>query len=572
MCCFKTIAALTALLGAAPAAAFDFSQPFDTAAVRVFNPISAAKLGGGGHAFGPQTTTVSYMPRGAYIPQDTSIGVSSAIGSTDGPYIATAFWVKGNTSSVTNFTSLLNSSVMVGSLATMCEPNAAGSPGICFSFDNSAYKAQFNFNNATGTSASMGVQVIGAPYVFPNGVWTSYVVAIDTVHGACGVAVNGVSAVPGSFTCPATTGVIPNLNNSGGFHLINAPVAGGNATIASGSIAEVWVAEQNLVCRGAGVPWADCAAANTIRPSYLSKFVSGTGPSARPVDLGANCAGPTGVQPELCFYGSGPQFLTNHGNTSGTVPSLAYTRALGSTQTVASSLQPSSYGPGGIPAGQPTLKWVQASNYALGTAFTTNAGGDPIAPGDFLIIVGNLVDSSGSTDHAPTCPSGGSLTWTRISAAVNALGASNGIVCYALVPGGDTTETGAYTVNWTTATTRSVSWALLDYANVSGVGTTNGNVGLVSTTPTSIKTPASTTTANGSTLVSIFTNWNAGAATTWTLPATDEMRFSLRKYSIFGQIIVTDQYAVASGSSTQKTVTMGSNNFAGIGFTLELKQ
>lgn len=508
------------------------------------------------------SAVVAYTPRGAFFPLDTWLGTATALGVTNTGKITFAWWENG-TNVNTNPTTIVNGGIFLSSLTTHCETDGThAAPGLCFSFDASPNKAQFNMNNSTGLSNTTDkMEVAGVPATTPfiPGTWNEYIVSVDTVNGNCAVVMNGVNAVPGTFSCPLTFATFtgfPDLNNSGGFHVFN-----GASPAATGWLSEVWIGEESLVCTGLGAPFADCVTANTIPPSKIAGFVSG----GKPVGFGATCTNPTGRQPEVCLTGDGTAMATNLGSAS-----TAFSQNVNLSYGQKFGMQKAPFGPAGVPANQPTLKWPpQWNSSATGTSLTTNAGGNPIATGDFLIIVANIVDSSGTTNHSPTCPTGGASTWTAITAADDPLGSTNGLVCYAVAGSG---ETGADTVSWTTANTRTTAWMLLDYVGVGSVGATNSNVGLVSVSGTSIKTPSTTTVAAGSTLVSIFTNWDAGSATTWTVPGSpDELRYAVPKSASYGQIIVTDAYNVASGANTQKTVTMGTNNDGGIGFTLELK-
>lgn len=573
----------------APAFASDHLSPtqfIQLASVHIYNPAGAMQIGGGAHAFGPYIATVAYTPRGAFVPMDQSIGYSSSIGSTNGTTLVTSYWLNVSTGS-NNYFSFFNGAQMFNRSDTYCEPTSAihPSPGICHTIDNSAGKFQVNFNDSVGYPASHGAEITGQiGNTIPQGVWTHYLFAIDTTNGVCAALQNGVDLIAsGKFTCPITTGVIPDLSNAGGIHFINPNLSGGNFIAATGWISEIYVAEQNVVCRGSNNPAGHgCILANTIFPDVLPKFISA---SNKPVNLGPTCTLPTGVRPELCFTGDGPAMLTNRGSTSSTFSTMVVTPTTGAGYTTSafSTLQPAPYGPAGVPSGQPTLKWITgAPGSSKISPFTVNADGHAIAPGDLIVIVQTVDDNSGTVNHGLTCPStpiGGTGSWTAIgNGAGHGLpeqtvgGSTDTIICYAFVPAGDTTESGAYTLTWSTTPNRAASWLMMDYVNVSGIGATNSNTGLASSVTTTIKTPATTTQAAGSTMVSIFVNWNAGAFLTWSFPSGDEIRYAYGKAGSPLQQIVTEAYNVPAGTATQKIVTMSAAGGAGTGFTLELKK
>ena len=146
--------------------------------------------------------------------------------------------------------------------------------------------------------------------------------------------------------------------------------------------------------------------------------------------------------------------------------------------------------PAGIPTGQPTLKWFQ-SGYGIASGITTfatapNSASQPVATGDLLILIYTIGDAAGGTDHALQCPSGGTSTWTRVAQpSPDSVGGTNAVMCYAIAAAG---ETGTNNVTWTTANTRSATWLLLDYGNVTSIGVT----GVAKSTGTTISSFSST--------------------------------------------------------------------------------
>lgn len=522
----------------------------------------------------------TYNPRGVLIEKDMYVGTTTALGTTDGPRVTVSVYRMG-TNDNTNPTNSLNDGVIVTNQATTCETSGANgtttfAKGFCWSWDNSAVGAQLNINNAIGavtatdsfniTGASVGLG--GAPLRSINGQWDHFLVSIDTVAGLCAVVMNGVNVRGTTFSCPTNiTGLIPDLNGTA-FSI-------GNGTYTSASVmeslAEMFIDEESLVCSGVGAPatmggiTVTCSGANVIPPEMIAKFRDTNG---RPVDLGPTCTGPTGRRPEVCLTGDGVAMATNKGSSA-----AAFAVRLSGTFAGTPLAYPSAYGPAGLTAGRPTMKWLNGNPGAgNGTTFPTasrpNAGllrPYPIATGDLLILAYQVVDSSGSVNHALTCPTGGASTWTQAGIGLDVQGAANATVCYAFAAAG---ETGNNNVTWTTANTRTTGWVLANYGQVGSIGVkgcaVNGAV------LNSISTPNLTTTGAGSTVVSVFTNWNAGAVT-FTPPAGDEMRYHVGKSATPSQIIVTDRYGVPLASSTLATTTMSANNFAGVGCTLELR-
>ncbi len=549
-------------------------------------------------AFAPMAAAaqVTYSPaRGAYFNQDTSIGVNTALGVTNTQALFVAYWMQG-TYNATNNSTILNGTVVLSDPASYCENAGTGrtAKGLCQSYDSSASVQppatstnggeQFSFNDSIGTGAANynpdttpdsvvirgngGVAGVSAVSVI-DGVWTQYIYAVDTKHGACAVVMNGVNAIGTNFHCPPNigSGEFPDLNNAAGLHIMNgqAKTPGGAATTAW--LSDLMIGEEGIVCYDTIHPIVlangsyPCTAPNTIPQGIINNFYY----LGRPVYLGANGSAPTGRQPEVFLTGDGADFAVNKGAAPNPLSVLGdplYTTA------IKPMISPAPFGPVGMAPGQPTLKWFQGllngGHGATSFAVAPNGADNPVAVGDLLVLAVSLV---GGTPHTITCPTTGG-GWTAGNFAPDAPGSTNFAFCYKFATAAEAGTKLTVPVSWTNPVTRISSWALFDYAQAASAH-------LMTCTPNpngaTISTPAGTTTYNGSTVVSFFENWgSAGYTVNYTPPATDEVRYRSPSIGANPQIYVTDQYNVPAGTSTLKTLTMSQKNYGGMGCTMEL--
>ena len=332
-----------------------------------------ARLAGERLVLSPKKAPVvaaNYMPGGIFNDQYRFLGATSGpLGVTNTTQHTYAFWL--NMSRQTGALPNVNN----GGLTTSqplghCEATAGNSPGICLSIDNSGYGAQWNFDDSTGT--------IGGSYKFVapgyaamdalSGSWHHYITTFDTVSGAWAVYIDGVSA---GWTNPAyNAGVLPDFNNGNGWRFLNGSYPAINV---SAWVAEIYEANFSIVCISAGhgpggVSWPDCTGANTIRPLYLNRMISGSGSSAKPVNMGADCSRVTGTAPQICLTGTGSAMATNTGTATNPISTqqmtaVAYTS--GAFTTASTSIGMTTTNTLGVGAG-----WVMYDytiNKVLGT-------------------------------------------------------------------------------------------------------------------------------------------------------------------------------------------------------------
>jgi hypothetical protein len=497
--------------------------------------------------------------RGVYIPPDTWFGTATALGVTNSKPLTVAFWINGtNDSGAPVPTSLLNSVLFLSDPASKCEVTGGTSKGLCFSFDNSAFFAQFNLNNSVGVTAGTDDIKIdgGSSAVFVKGTWNQYVITVNPATGNCAGLHNGVSFVPSQAACSAISNTTPDLNNTAGFHVFNGNNSG-NGPTGTAWLSDVWISSDWLGCTGVATPFADCSAANAFPASKAAKFISG----GKPVDLGAAGLSPTGTTPFVYLKGDGAAVETNLGSAT-----TAFSETVNPGFTAKTGVASAPYGPLGMVAGRPTLKFpVQIGLGASGTtsfAVAPNAGSQPIAAGDIIVLTFSTVDSSGTVNHALSSPAG----YTCGTAGLDTLGSTNARQCYKVAAGGENSISG---VSWTTNVTRNANWSVAVYAQASSVGAFCNQV---SATATKIDTCTSTTTGVNSTVVSTFTNWDANVSSSMNLsiPGGTELRARTGKSGSPGLTQIVDQYGVTQGSATKVTGTWSATNFGGIGFTLEL--
>ncbi|HVX90366.1 MAG TPA: peptidoglycan-binding protein [Candidatus Paceibacterota bacterium] len=498
------------------------------------------------------TTGSSYAPLGLTFLPYNGLGTNSALGVTNSTALTYSFWLMGTYNNA-NPTTMVGTETW-GDPGTFCEVTGGTAPGICNSVDTTSGRFQLNFNDSTGTvNASNAVKFIGQ--AGSNGTWHHYLVSFDTHTQNSALYIDGVDS--GVHANPIPADLLPDLNNSHGFHL-------GGKTTAQPAVslqyqAEIVAAETSIVCTGAGTPTTmngisvTCSAANTIPPEILSKFIA----DGKPLDLGSSCQNPFGGRSsEVCVRGSN---TSNSGTGGALSPQVFSTASYGGVYAAP-------YGPAGIPAHQATMKWLQAKNGATVTSnsMTTNAASNPISVGDLIVIVAGISNSSGNTNYAMTCPSG----FSQIGPVNDTFESVNSEACYKILTGGDTS--GAYTITWNSGgAARTHDWVMADYGNVASVDQT-GSLYNGATVTTSHKTASGlTTTSANETVVSAWVDWNAAVNTPFTPPGTGTLRYRLSDVGSPLQMMLVDEYSVANGSNPQRTMTTGSA-VTSAGFTLTL--
>lgn len=503
----------------------------------------------------------TYNPLGYFPNVDGALmSTAASIGVTNAQTYTVSWWQWGQhvNPSSTNDTKFANT----GGYSTNGANCESPHDGFCAAFDNSGAFMQNSFLDASGAGPNISGTGSG---VMANQVWTHYLFSINLATGNAAVYVNNTNArASGLFTVPTIASVTPDLNAVGGFGLLN----GHKLTDQGwGYQADFFLSTDDTVCKGTspitvgGISYA-CAAANTVPAALLAKFIS---PAGAPVDPGSTCANPTNRQPELCFAGSGSDYLVNKGfatNISGAnAANWAYV-----PWSAGAFISPAPYGPLGIPAGQPTMRWHQGRTGAGAglTTITTDAASSPIVTGELLVITLVGQDSSGTGNHSLSCPTGGTTTFTALGPEIPAGQNTNSIICYGVIGAG---ETGAYAFSWTGAFTKTVGWQMSEYANVSAVDTAASGA-QINASSTTCQNPNLTTSVANETVVSWCIDSNAVTKTFGPPPNGFNQQ---RIKSVSGpEVMINTMYKVGLGGSTSNPITMSAAD-ASAGYTLGLK-
>ena len=578
---------------------------------------------------GGATDGSSYNPLGAVFMSDVMAGVNgSALGVTNTPQHTLSFWQNGSQTALTGFeTTLMNGAVIWSAPGNKCEVTAGTAPGLCLSFDSSTSGVQFNFNNSAGsTPASDAVKFNGpgsTSSALPTyGDWHHYLVSFDTAAGVWAVYVDGAPASYTATVFPAN--MQPDFNNYGGWWLGNSALS---VSVAYSWLAEVYESNRSIVCTGLNTPYTGCLTTGTISSGMLAKFYSGgkpvplgtncTGPDgAQPqicltgsgAAMGTNqgsvaavttnslaqkttgavfaqfattitmSAGPagTGVAAGWKVWDQTTKLPVGTVQSwSGTTLSLQspYAANAGGSGDIllftGSPVLPvaaAPYGPAGIPAHQPTLRWVAEGNQTLSTTITLNSGGNTIAVGDLLIAVMTNSNSSGTAPTAP-CPTQG--TWTPIASPQDTVGDITTTLCYQIQGSAVIGKTNlALTSTPMTQPGRSQDWMLLDFANASGV-----NVSGCYVTPSasaSWNTATLTTTVPNTTLVSMVMNWSRGQGFILTPPATGITPYRSYNSGSWPYFALNVQAGLPNSSPTLRTWSISGGTDTAIGCSIAL--
>jgi hypothetical protein len=493
----------------------------------------------------------------------------------------------GNQGGTYTVTSTYNASTSgaVTASGTQCETTGGvnWAPGVCFSYDNNAsFKGQFNLNDSVGVSTSDAVkfQCNATNTCFgAAGPWHHHILTFDAHSGAYAYTLDGVNGAPTPLVTAAfISDVLINFNQGGGLGILNAYP--GPYTFMG--VSELIIDNANsFACTGAGAPTTmagiavTCAGAHTVPPEIIARVYA----AGAPVNPGTNCANVLGYQPSiLCMIGDATTFPVNA--AAATNPfALSWNpnqvSATGSTFILMSA----AYGPAGIPAHQPTMRWPpQATNNAPvpSNVMTTNANGEPITAGDLIVIDASTINASILPGQV-NCPTGGSITWTQWSIA-DSTGKANHTVCAGLAVTGDLGGAWALSCNnGNLCGTRANSWVLMDYQQVNQTTPIDTAAsGTTAQTTGTAHASASLTTANaGETLVTIFNNSQA-RSTTVTPPNVAGVQTGMGRFrwqnplsGNFAEAYVVDQYGVALGANTSRTFTSAPSGPASV-FTLAI--
>lgn len=505
---------------------------------------------------------------GALINRDVYIGKTSSLGlGADTKQLTMSFWING-TIDDQNPTNFLNGAILVTDPNGTCEVSAGSNnaPGLCVTFDSTSnVNLAFNFNDATGVNDNANsIKFLGgnghAAQPSP-GVWTHYLCSFDAATSAAACYKNGVNATAnGDIVTTKLNNTIAFINGGTapkGFYFGNLPGVVNSLQFAWFS--DVVLARESIACTGVGTPFADCAGANTIPPSKLSGFISG----GKPVALGATCSNPTGRQPEICLSGDGDDLIVNKGS-AGNIFSVASLGIGGIQDPGSKKIFPAPYGPAGMTANQPTLKWIQqsAGGGAKTSPITVSKASMPIAVGDLLILAGTGNDNTNAGARPVTCPSG----WSLLQAAYDTGEFNDAWACYHIANSTDAAAS-SFTATWTGGD-YTFRWGalLMDYAQVGSVDVADAVTGASSTHMIS-KSGLTADTA-GETLVNIFINPQANGVT-YTPPSQGALRVREINGASKVQMIVVDEYGLGAGAAPTREVTRQSaDSFQVLTFTL----
>ena len=449
--------------------------------------------------------------------------------------------------------------------ATRCEAGngVPGAPadGWCIApLDNSPPGGQYSFNDSVGTGVSHGINLATSnpQAAFANGKWNFLIATYKRGHCALYNGLNSITTCPGNIS----TAIVNDLANAHGAYIWNA-VEG----IASfGYLQDFYLSQTYVGCTGRGAPFPDCKGDNTIAPSMLAKFLR----DGRPVDLGPNCARPTGGQPAICLTGDATAMQTNKGYAMG----LALRAPGGGPLAVGATLDDSPYGAVGVrdhevalrnlffhaapfqtACSLPTPDLAAGCTFAVranGSAAPPNSGGQPIKVGDLRVLVVALTDNNASTDHRGSCPTTASGPWTRVVPSTPSWDGVSWLyayVCYVKVTT-PSEEDYVQGVQWT-GSAEGRSWAMLTYANV---GTVQAAAGIVRPGSATLSTPKAVLPPAPSKLVSIWSSAEGvGAGRTYVYGGPGKRR--MRPATWVGPIIYVVDEDAPGGARTQRDLT-----------------
>lgn len=517
--------------------------------------------GYGAGGFGSSPPPVVYAPAGMEFQRDTTVGATASLGVGSPTAMTVSFWIWGGYTQTGVDGNLQNNPTQFKTVRTSACELVASAHGKCFAWDNSAAWPQLSFASAAGGSGVRfaGQSSLGGGFVI--GQWNHYLLSFDTVSGAYGLMVNNVDVIANGAMVlgQMDASVAVDISNAAGWGMANWGAA--NAHVYE---AEVYEAAESIACTAAGTPFGDCTGAHTLSPGKVAKFVTGSGATLAPVDLGPTCALPTGNQPYICLTGDSTTMLTNKGTAA---PAGGFTAQATTTfATTFSYVNDPPYGPAGPTAHVAYEKWhTPAAALGIQQNISVLRGDFTVTAGDLLIAYAAGNDASGVLDHAMACPTGGANTWHAFSGAplLTAVGSLNGIACWTIAQVGDTT--GPWTITSNASFSRQTGFSLHDYGNVASVDSATCAAVAASTTAT---TPANTTSGAGETIIGAIISRNGGTGT-YSAPSVGTTRERTVKTGTRHQIMVWDRMNVAAGTTTQANVTLGTSE-ATIGCAIAL--
>lgn len=388
--------------------------------------------GGGG------TPSIQYTPaRGFYIPQDAFYGVDGVTINASGvntTAYTVSFLIFGcdDPSGTAGSTTPGPQQTMYGGALMVSDPtsryevsNANGvttfAKGIACSFDSTASRFAFNFNNSAGAVVlTDAIEFSGdaSAHLKPDiGRWNSYVISWDTsIAGRWILYKNGVDMRAAGYAVAQqfVANCIFDLYNANGFKLNGYNQAIGIANVGTAWYADFWI-NQTYIGNSS----------NTLAANTLAKFFDIN--AGMPVDLLADGSGPTGAIPALFIADRGNGIPTQRGAATA---AFAYGAAVNVPAVVGNNKGfPAPFGPGApIPTNR-VVQIAQAQNNRIpggaGThTFVVSSGGQPLKAGDFVVITFTGADSSNLGSHNPVSSDG----LTRFPAAMT-YGASGEFEC-----------------------------------------------------------------------------------------------------------------------------------------------
>jgi hypothetical protein len=332
---------------------------------------------------------------------------------------------------------------------------------------------------------------------------------------------------------PGGAGFSANYANAGGFFLgRNERFGTGSTTWDSsrfnGTLGEIYV---NLA------PASSPCSGNLIANYSVASFYS----AGNPVNLGTNCATPTGAQPAVCFRWDATGATVGNEGSGGAF-----------TSDYPAGLSAAPIGPGQSPSA-PYLKFVTYGQAAGSTTVTPAFNRYTPVAGDLIVVV---AAAKWGTSAARTLTISTANGFTAFGsqgggALFEALNQS-----YKIAVGGDTLP--VYTAN---SSTSGNSYLVLVYGNANATTPIGfvGTYGNGTTNTTSCSFPNGGVPHSGTTIVAVGYNWN-GQEATQTLTQTGSKRRFWSPDSSFtspASLLVNDYINVGTTSVPNATMAIG---------------
>jgi hypothetical protein len=517
----------------------------------------------------------SAPPPSAYIQKGVNNGMSSyygVVGSAGGiPDTSVgviSFWQRCLPGNGAQFSGTCNVTGVFGNIGSYGTESV---PGVEIVIDNAnTYKTmRLNLNDSSGSLTANHTCNLILNNTVPSAQWTHWLFAFDLSASTPRAVMyrNGVLVVTGCNSTNTAVPLVINTGMSGGMALFPHNYTGTGKLI-SGSpgvteLADFFADFTNAACIMTGSSpgtgnTCTGTSANSIPPATIAKFRA----ASAPVDLGTNCAGPLGVQPQLCFRGNAAAYnAAGYNEGAATLTGWAMNRATYSASPGGngSAFYDAPFGAGtdtpaldNAPTHRVKHNWSIGPFSASGTTSISSVAADqPVVLGDFLLL--NLIvrDLGTGAAHSLACPSG----WTTIYNHDDALSANRKQVmsCYRIADATDVTAAGASTISWTTAQTGGASFILSDYLGVDPLNPVDDSAGQANTTASTSYPAPSVSPANaGDTLVNVFFSSNANVSNYMTPPTGLSQRYY---FNPGPSVLVGDRVLTASGATGTASAT-----------------